>query len=268
MRIVEYRIIVPFRWNQCRIASVYSVNKRTKQETGGGDGFEILERSDFEEDGNSGHYVKRVLHCKKQVPKSISWAIPEKYAHITENNRNAFPHTLTTFSCDGMGDNMILYAETRHITYTNGMEIPDNLLKLSEEDTKIREVFYLDILNGPASKKKEFDLHDFECEEAGISKLVASSNRSNDKEIPEWTQNYAGEMTMIVKVVKFHFQWRMIQSLLENLVTKTIFYHVYLDSHRAMVKWSPEWVKMSIDDAFSFEGRIQKELSQEQFDRD
>ncbi|OHS93166.1 Phosphatidylinositol transfer protein 2 [Tritrichomonas foetus] len=267
MRIVEYRIFVPFRWDQCRIASAYSVNRRTKDETGGGDGFEILSRRDFVEDGNPGHYVERVLHFKKQVPKSVSWAIPNKYAHLHEDNSNAFPHTVTTFQCEGMGDNMLLHTETRHVKYEKSMELPKNLLRLTDEELGMREIVYLDLLNGPESKKKEFNLKGFSNPDAGILEMKAPSNRVDDQQIPEWVQYYEGEITVVVKVVKFLFKWRGIQTFLENFVAKNVFYHTYLDTHRAMVKWSTEWSQMTIDEVFVMEGEIQKELSQEDLDR-
>lgn len=261
MKIIEYRIFAPLRWNQCRIASAYSVNRRTKEFTHSGDGFEILDRGDFEEDGNPGHYVERMLHCTKKVPAAIAWAIPEKYAHVHESNRNAFPHTVTTFDCAGMGDNMILHTETRHATYQKGKPLPDNLLNLNKEELGMRQIFYLDLLNGPSPKNPEFDLHGFSCPEADISELVGPTKRSDDKQIPEWVEHYDGEVTLVVKVVKFMFKWRGLQTMVESLVSESIFYHVYLDSHRAMVKWSPEWSKMTIEEVFEMEGRIQEELA-------
>lgn len=268
MKIIEYRIFVPFRWDQCRIASAYSVNRRTKEFSKDGDGFEILSTGDYVEDGNPGHYVERLLHCKNKVPRSISWAIPEKYAHIHEHNRNAFPHTVTTFHCDGMGENMILHTETRHVKYEHGMELPNNLLGLNEEELKDREIFYLDLLNGPDPKRKDFDLHGFSCPNAGIQELVAPEKRSDDKQIPEWVENYQGDITVVVKVVKFLFKWRGLQTAVENLVSKSIFYHVYLDSHRAMAKWSTEWSKMTIEEVFEMEQRIKQELSEKEMDRE
>jgi hypothetical protein len=266
MRLVEYRIFVPFRWDQCRIASAYSVNRRTQEETGGGDGFEITDQGDFEEDGNPGHYVHRIFHCKSKVPAFLRWALPERYAHLTEVNRNAFPHTVTTFHIEGT-DFFMLHTETRHVVYERGMEIPDNLLRLSDDDLRIREIFYLDLLSGP-SKKPEFDLHGFVCPEAGIQELKSPRGTINDRAIPEWVANYDGAVTLIVKVVKFNFQWRGLQSAVEALVTKSVFYHTYLDTHRAMVKWSPIWSQMTLEQVWQMENEIRDALAQQQFDRD
>jgi hypothetical protein len=266
MRLVEYRIFVPFRWDQCRIASAYSVNRRTREETGGGDGFEILESGDFEEDGNPGHYVHRMIHCKAKVPGFVRWAVPNKYAHILEVNRNAFPHTITVFRMQPDAEFFLLHTETRHVVYEQGMELPENLIGLSEEDLRIREIVYLDLLNG-SGKKEEFDLHGFSCEEAGIGELVAPNRTNNDIEIPEWVGNYTGAITLVVKVVKFKFQWRGIQTAIEALIAKNIFYSTYLDTHRAMVKWSPIWSGMTLEEVWQMENRIREELAQQNFDK-
>lgn len=268
MRIVEYRIFIPFAFNQCYRASAYSVTRRTRDETGNGDGFEVLQQRDYEEDGNPGHYVERVLHFKHYVPSFIKWAIPEKYAHVHEDNNNAFPHTVTTFDIPGMGKDMILHTETRHVVYTPGMEIPNNLIGLNEEELAEREVFYLDLLNGPKSDKKEFDLHGFSNEEAGIHELVGPTKRVDDQQVPEWVEHYNGNVTMIVKVVKFLFRWKGMQTVVENIVARSVFYNVYLDSHRAMVKWSTIWDKMTIEDIRAMEKDVQNELAQHEFDRD
>lgn len=266
MKIVEFRIFVPLKWSQCRLATVYSVTRRTREETGDGDGFEMIEQGDFEEDGNPGHYVHRILHFKNKVPSFIRWAIPDKYAHIHEHNRNAFPHTLTTFNIDELKDDLILHTETRHVTYEKGMEFPENLLQLSEEDLAQRKIVYLDILNGP-NKDKQFDIHGFSCPEAGISELKGPSGKSSQDQIPEWVSHYDGEITCCVKLVKFHFHWRGLQSAVEKFVTKNVFPGVYIDTHRAMVKWSPEWCKMTLDDVWKMENRIKEELAQQEFDK-
>jgi hypothetical protein len=266
MKLVEYRIFVPFRWDQCRIASAYSVNRRTREETGGGDGFEIMDSGDFEEDGNPGHWVRRLFHFKTKIPGWLRWVVPEKYAHVTENNRNAFPHTITTFHIEG-ADFFLLHTETRHAVYERGSEIPDNLVQLSPEDLGIREVVYLDLLNGPVNKK-EFDLRGFSCGDAGIQELKAPPGvKANDKEVPAWVAGYEGAVTLVVKIVKINFQWKGVQTAVESLVAKNVFYSTYLDTHRAMVKWSTIWSKMTLDEVWAMEGQIREQLAQETFDK-
>jgi hypothetical protein len=147
------------------------------------------------------------------------------------------------------------------------MEIPDNLVRLEPEDLTIREVVYLDLLNGPVNKR-EFDLHGFSCPEAGISELTAPKKAKNsDTTIPEWVNFYEGPITLVVKIVKFNFHWKGIQTAVEALVARNTFYSTYLDTHRAMVTWSPIWCKMTLEEVWNMERQIKDQLSQQEFDK-
>lgn len=266
MRIIEFRIFVPLQLPQCRTAAKYSVNKRTREETGGGDGFEIVDSGYFDEDGIRGRYVHRVLHFKNRVPGAIRWLIPDKYAHVHENNRNAFPHYTATFRDPPLGDKMILDTETRHFEYTKGMQIPENCMNFTPDELRIRKIRYLDVLNGPKSEKEKYDIHGFSCPEAGIQELVGPTGKSNDKEIPEWVEHYNGPITLIIKTVKFHLQF-VGQNKIEKYVTKNVWYHVYLDTHRAMLKDAPDWVNFTEEDIARMEAATQNDLNSHEFDR-
>lgn len=265
MRIIEFRIFMPMKLQMCRAASKYSVNRQTEEHTGGGDGFEIVEAKNFTENGQEGRYVYRILHCKNKLPSAVRWAVPDKYAHVHEHNRNSFPHYEGDFTIPSMGDNFVLHTETNHIEYHKGKEIPDNLNGWTEKELKQREIFYLDILDGPASKKKELDLHGYSCPEIGMSQLVGYKKKSDDQEIPKWVNNYEGQMTLIIKTVKFRFKWLGAQTIVEKVVAGT-WYQVYLDTHRAMLKWAPKWVNLSDDDLMKLENKTKDNLSEHQFD--
>jgi hypothetical protein len=253
---------------QCRTASKYSVNKRTREETGNGEGFEIIESGEFEEDGIIGRYVHRVLHFKSRVPASLRWVIPDKYSHIHEHNRNAFPHYVATFRIPAMGDRMILDTETVHFPYKQGDQLPENPMHMTEDELKIRQIHYLDILNGPAPEKKKYDLHGYSCPEANIQELQGPTGKSNDLEVPEWVQYYNGPITLIVKTVKFKAKIPGAQTILEKYIANSVFYRVYLDTHRAMLIDAPEWAHFNEDDIKAMENHTQNELNAHEFDRD
>lgn len=266
MRLVEFRIFVPFNMEQTMIASRYGLARRTAEETGNGEGVQVVENSSFIEDGVTGNYVHRIYHVKSQAPPAFRWALPSRFSHIHEHNRNAFPHYDNWFEIPEMGNDMILKNETRHFEYHHGDTVPENLLRLSSEELKIRKVWYLDLYNGPDPSKKEFDLHGFSCPEAGFPGFKAPKNRKNDGEIPEWVKYYNGPLTLIVKVIKFKFKWFGIQTAIEKYVTHNVFYHLFLDSHRAQVKWMPEWYKMSVADVAAYEDQIKRRLDKAEFD--
>lgn len=141
-----------------------------------------------------------------------------------------------------------------HVEYKNGDEIPENINDLTDEELNIREVVYMDILNGP---KSTIDLHDFSCSEAGIEKMIDDSDHSifvNDSlKPPRWVENYSGPMTLIVKTVKFQFKWYGLQTMVESFAFSYAFPTVFMDNHRMMVKWAPEWCNITPEELSDFE---------------
>lgn len=266
MRLLEYRIFMPFKMEWCRAAAKYAVNKRTQHETGGGDGFEIIDDGIFEEDGVTGRWVKRMLHFKNQVPAAVRWAIPNKFSSILEENKNAFPHYVATFRMESMGENLIMDTETRHFTYKPGMEIPENAMGFSEDELAIREVMYLDILDGKKPKRKEFDIHGFSHPEIGIPEFPKEHGHHDPSAIPSWVAGWTGPLTLIVKTVKFHLKWKGIQGFVEKYVTKTIWPQTYTDTHRAMIVWIDSWFRMSEEDLKALEDSTRDALAGGEFD--
>lgn len=255
---------MPMKLDMCKRASNYSVTRQMKEYTGGGDGFEIVETKSYVENGLDGNYSYRIFHCKNKLPSAIRWFVPEKYAHIHEHDKSIFPHYECEYLIPAMGDDFILRTQTNHYEYEKGKEIPNNLNKWNDEELKEREIFYLDILDGP-NPKKNLDLHGLSCPEIGMNELIGDINKISDKEIPAWVKNYDGPMTLIIKTVKFNFKWYGAQTLVEKFAGNT-WYQVYLDSHRSMVKWAPEWVNLSDEEIRMMENETKDQLKENKFD--
>lgn len=256
---------MPMKLEMCKTASNYSVTRQMKEYTGGGDGFEIIETKNYVENGLQGHYAYRIFHCKNKLPSAIRWFVPEKYAHIHEHDKSAFPHYQCEYVIPTMGDNFILNTETNHIEYEKGKEIPNNLNNWNEDELKEREVYYLDILDGPETKGNDYDLHGFSCPEIGMNELIGCPNGSDDSKIPSWVNNYDGPITLIIKTVRFNFKWYGAQTLVEKFAGNT-WYQIYLNSHRAMVKWAPKWYNLSDEEIFTLENKAKDQLKENKFD--
>ncbi|OHS94199.1 Phosphatidylinositol transfer protein [Tritrichomonas foetus] len=268
MRIIEFRIFMPFKIPWCRAAAKYSVNRRTREETKGGDGFEIVDAGNFEEDGVTGRYVHRIFHFKNQVPEAVRWTVPDTFAHIHEHNRNAFPHYVAKFEIPGMEGKLILDTETKHVEYTGEDNIPDNIMGFTPEELTKREVVYPDILNGKTSKSGQFSLHGFKYEPGGIPELKCNKKKQFYHHVPEWVKMYpeGAPLCLIIKTVKFRFKWPGVQNVVERIVTNSVFPDVYLDTHRAMVYWIDEWFNMTDEDLMDMEQQTKEKLSESHFD--
>lgn len=267
MRIVEFRFIIPGTLEKYDIGLNYTTNKRSRDETGSGEGIEYLKNEPYDDGTEKGQYTHKVLHFSKRVPKVIRWALPKKYLSMQEYSKNAYPHFFTEYQFLDRQDWFNLIVESRHIEYKNGMEIPDNLMNLSKKELEKRHVFYPDILNGKPKACKEYDLHDFIAPSAGIDHpLEAPKKRVDESRPPEWTEHFTGPMIMAVKTIRMKFEWKGIKTITEKYVCDTVFHDVFLDNHRAIIKWIDTWWNLTIDDIRKIEDDIMEEQKNIEFE--
>ena len=85
---------------------------------------------------------------------------------------------------------------------------------------------------------------------------------------PEWVSNYDGELMICVKVVKFLFKWKGLQSAVEKFALDKVFHDVFLDSHRALMSWAKDWFPMTMDELRAVEKELEDEQKQMQFEKD
>jgi hypothetical protein len=265
MRIIEFRVFVPLRVEQCDISCCYISFKRSAEAKGesSSEGLEYLESTNYENEKESGRFTHKVLHLKSRVPAIIRWVIPDKYLHIHERSYNAFPHYLTEYEMPGMGEDFILSTDTHHFEYKLGDKIPENSSDLNEEELKIRKISYLDILNGPV-EDEELLINGFSYPPCGINELKCDE-KPDDSKPPGWLKNYKGPITLIIKTVKFHFKWTGVQTAVEAFVMNSVMPSTFMDNHRAMVKWAPEWEKLTLDDVTRMEQEKQEEDKKKEF---
>ena len=266
MRIVEFRIILPLKLEQCQKACVYSCYKLGAETKGqsASEGVEFVESRDYDENGEKGHYTHKILHLKSFVPAVIRWVVPDKYLHIAEKSHDGFPHYFTEYDMPGMGPDFVLTTEGKHFDYTSDCQLPENSFNYTEEELAQREIRYLDILDGPY-QDAEVSLQGFSFPEEGIQ-LMTGNGKYNEKEPPAWTKTYKGPMTCCSKAVKFHFHWRGIQTAVEAFVLNSSYTQVFLKNHRGMVKWAPEWHKVTLEEIINMEKAKLDEDKNKQYD--
>lgn len=61
-----------FHFSQYQVGQLYSVAEASKNETGGGEGIEVLKNEPYEKDGEKGQYTHKIYHLKRQVSVCIS----------------------------------------------------------------------------------------------------------------------------------------------------------------------------------------------------
>jgi len=64
----EYRIPLPLEVDEYQIAQLYMINKISKQQTGNGEGIQILENRPFNDENGSGQYTHKIIHIGSKIP--------------------------------------------------------------------------------------------------------------------------------------------------------------------------------------------------------
>lgn len=101
MIIKEYRIPLPMTVEEYRIAQLYMIQKKSRNETyGQGSGVEILENRPYTDGpGGSGQYTHKVYHVGMHIPGWFRSILPKAALRVVEESWNAYPYTRTRFTC-------------------------------------------------------------------------------------------------------------------------------------------------------------------------
>lgn len=252
MKIVEYRIIFPIDYNQYDHAEKYMVAKRTREESTGNEGIEVLAHEDYEDEDEKGIFAHKVMHYKSRIPSWIRWAIPENVTSFNEKSWSAFPHGKCVYSDQGL-HKFKMVIDSYSQPYSRDSEIENNPCKLPEEMLKKRTIKYVDIISSkPKPDRKEWDLSGFECESANISKLAEPTRIFDPAVPPEWTETYEGPMMVCCKVIIADFPYWGLETKVERYLTKKLVPGLLLDSARSLVAWAPEWSNMSPEEVSQY----------------
>ncbi|GCC18070.1 hypothetical protein chiPu_0021622 [Chiloscyllium punctatum] len=78
-----------------QVGQLYSVAEASKNETGGGEGVEVLQNEPYEKDGEKGQYTHKIYHLQRKVPKFVQMLAPEGALNVHEKAWNAYPYCRT-----------------------------------------------------------------------------------------------------------------------------------------------------------------------------
>lgn len=100
------RVILPLTVDEYQIAQLYAVAKASKEQTGGGDGVEVLQNCPFNDkifppkspllDGfKSGQYTHKIYHVASKLPSFVTALLPASLMTFNELAWNAYPYCRT-----------------------------------------------------------------------------------------------------------------------------------------------------------------------------
>ena len=170
----EYRIPMPITVEEYRIAKLYSVAEASKNETGGGEGIEIVTNEPYEDPvhGGKGQYTHKVIHLSSKIPSFIRLLAPKGLVEIKEESWNAYPYCRTVYTNPSyMKDTFSIEIITWH--KEERVSKSDNTNKhhtLTDSELEKRTVDFIDIVNDPVSSsdyKVDEDPSKFKSEKTG-----------------------------------------------------------------------------------------------------
>ncbi|KAI4819968.1 hypothetical protein KUCAC02_027968 [Chaenocephalus aceratus] len=100
------RVVLPCSVEEYQVGQLFSVAEASKNETGGGEGIEVLKNEPYEKDGEKGH----------KVPGFVKVFAPEGSLVFHEKAWNAYPYCRTIVTNEYMKDNFFIKIETWHKT--------------------------------------------------------------------------------------------------------------------------------------------------------
>ncbi|XP_069988332.1 protein retinal degeneration B isoform X12 [Penaeus vannamei] len=263
---VEYRIPLPLTVEEYRIAQLYMLAKKSRQESHGeGSGVEILVNEPYENgpgpDGR-GQYTHKVYHVGSHLPGWLKSLIPKSALSVEEEAWNAYPYTKTRFTCPFV-EKFSMEVETY---YFNDGGHQENVFKLSNSEMKQREVDLIDVVRDQlygADYKEEEDPRKYVSQKTsrgplGDNWINEYWEMCKDKPTPLPT----GEAIMCAyKLCKVEFRYWGMQTKIEKFIHDVALRKTMLRAHRQAWAWMDEWWGLTIEDIRNIEKETQDLLA-------
>lgn len=254
MIIKEYRIPLPMTVEEYRIAQLYMIQKKSRNETyGQGSGVEILENRPYTDGpGGSGQYTHKVYHVGMHIPGWFRSILPKAALRVVEESWNAYPYTRTRFTCPFV-EKFSIDIETFYKTDTGENNNVFNLSPM-EKNQLITDI--IDIVKDPVTPSE------YKTEED--PKLFQSIKTRRGPLSENWIQEYKKRLLPIMcayKLCKVEFRYWGMQSKIERFIHDTGLRRVMVRAHRQAWCWQDEWYGLTMEKIRELEKEVQLMLS-------
>uniref|UniRef100_A0A4W6BV69 Phosphatidylinositol transfer protein membrane associated 2 n=1 Tax=Lates calcarifer TaxID=8187 RepID=A0A4W6BV69_LATCA len=256
MLIKEYRIPMPMSVEEYRIAQLYMIQKKSREEScGEGSGVEILENKPYEDGpGGSGQYTHKVYHIGKHIPSWFCAILPQAALRVEEESWNAYPYTRTRYTCPFV-EKFSIDIETYYKPDT-GNQV--DVFNMSSAEKRQRTVDPIDIV------KDYIAPHEYLVEEDPKLYQSVKTKRGPLSEdwIEEINQNPGQNPVMCAyKLCKVEFRYWGMQSKIERFIHDVGLRKVMVRAHRQAWCWQDEWYGLTIEDIRQLELETQLALA-------
>ncbi|XP_062360340.1 membrane-associated phosphatidylinositol transfer protein 2 isoform X3 [Cinclus cinclus] len=257
MLIKEYRIPLPMSVEEYRIAQLYMIQKKSREETcGEGSGVEILENRPYVDGpGGSGQYTHKVYHIGMHIPSWFRSILPKAALRVEEESWNAYPYTRTRYTCPFV-EKFSIDIETYYKTDPGDH---NNVFNLSAAEKRQTILDPIDIVKDPIPP------HEYKAEED--PKLYKSVKTKRGPLSEDWIQEYKNNpgkypIMCAYKLCKVEFRYWGMQSKIERFIHDVGLRKVMVRAHRQAWCWQDEWYGLTIEDIRQLEKEAQLMLAQ------
>ena len=260
--IIEYRIPLPISVDEYKIGQLYAVAEASKNETGGGDGVEVVknEPADHEKFGKC-QYTYKIFHLSSKVPGIIRAIAPKGSLEVYEEAWNAYPYCRTVYSNGYMKESFHILIDTWH---KQGNKDIENVHELTAKQVKKRQIMNIDIANDkvdPRDYKEDEDPTKFKSEKTGRGPL--GPNWQDDiKNQEESEDKPAVPIMTCYKLYGIKFKWWGLQTKVEGIIVRAVL-RLLTNFHRQLFCWLDKWFGMTMEDIRVLEEQTKADLEEQ-----
>ncbi|XP_062869719.1 membrane-associated phosphatidylinositol transfer protein 2 isoform X2 [Trichomycterus rosablanca] len=256
MLIKEYRIPMPMSVEEYRIAQLYMIQKKSREESEGeGSGVEILENRPYTDGpGGTGQYTHKVYHIGQHIPSWFRSILPKAALRVEEESWNAYPYTRTRYTCPFV-EKFSIDIETYYKPDTGTQ---NNVFNLSSAEKRQRDIDPIDIV-------KDFIApHEYLVEED--PKLYKSVKTQRGPLSDDWIEEITDDSSQMpvmcaYKLCKVEFRYWGMQSKIERFIHDVGLRKVMVRAHRQAWCWQDEWYGLTMEDIRQLELETQLALA-------
>ncbi|XP_070821285.1 membrane-associated phosphatidylinositol transfer protein 2-like isoform X4 [Chaetodon trifascialis] len=256
MLIKEYRIPMPMSVEEYRIAQLYMIQKKSREEScGEGSGVEILENKPYTDGpGGAGQYTHKVYHIGMHIPSWFRSILPKAALRVEEESWNAYPYTRTRYTCPFV-EKFSIDIETYYKPDTGNQA---DVFNMSAAEKRQRTIDPIDIVTDPIPP------HEYKAEED--TRLYKSIKTQRGPLQDDWIEEYNNNpgktpIMCAYKLCKVEFRYWGMQSKIERFIHDVGLRKVMVRAHRQAWCWQDEWYGLTMEDIRQLELETQLALA-------
>jgi len=265
----EYRIPLPMTVEEYRIAQLYMIAKKSREESEGEEsGVEILVNEPYTNGPGpggkptNGQYTHKIYHIGSHLPAWFKNLLPKSALSAEEKAWNAYPYTKTIFTCPFV-DKFSLEIETFFTPDGGHLE---NVFNLSKSERNRIESDLIDVV-------KDNEGAYFEDPEKEDPTVYVSEKTGRGPLESEWiadtwadckgkqqpTPN-GNSIMCAYKLCKVEFRYWGMQTKIERFIHDVALRKTMLKAHSQAWVWQDEWTGLTIEDVRAIEKETAKIL--------